>query len=144
MKTTVYAALVALAASTALASDRTPSNPDARAYIVSPQNGQTVTSPVTIRFGLSGMGVAPAGTERDMVGHHHLIIDRAAYGSLPEDDLSAPVPGDDHHKHFGGGQTETVLELAPGTHTLQLVLGDAFHVPHEPPVMSELVTFTVE
>ncbi|MGV6847096.1 MAG: DUF4399 domain-containing protein [Marinibacterium sp.] len=122
----------------------TPANPDALVYIVSPADGATVSGPVKVIFGLSGMGVAPAGTEREMTGHHHLIIDRAVYGAASGDDLAAPIPGDDHHKHFGGGQTETVLDLAPGTHTLQLVLGDAFHVPHDPPVMSEVVTITVK
>lgn len=128
----------------AMAEDRTPANPEARAYIVNLADGQTVSGPVTVIFGLSGMGVAPAGTERDMTGHHHLLIDRATYGSADGDDLSAPIPGDDHHKHFGGGQTETVLDLAPGEHTLQLVLGDMFHVPHNPPVMSDRITITVE
>lgn len=111
----------------------------ATVYILSPKNGATVTSPVTVRFGLSGMGVAPAGVERAKTGHHHLLID---VDQLP--DLTKPIPGDEHHRHFGGGQTEVVLELAPGQHTLQLLLGDHTHVPHNPPVLSEPVTITVK
>ena len=108
------------------------------AYIISPKDGEVVTSPVTVVFGLSGFGVAPAGTVRENTGHHHLIID------APLPDLSKPVPADDQHRHFGGGQTEAVVELAPGTHTLQLLLGDHAHVPHDPPVYSERITITVE
>lgn len=107
------------------------------AYIISPENGATVSSPVTVRFGLKGMGVAPAGVERGNTGHHHLLIDT----ELPP--LTKPVPTDGHHRHFGGGQTEATVELNPGKHTLQLLLGDHFHVPHTPPVVSEKVTITV-
>lgn len=116
---------------------RQPSSEGARVYLVSPKDGETVTSPITVRFGLSGMGVAPAGVDREKTGHHHLIID----APVPQENL--PIPADDNHKHFGGGQTETVIELAPGTHTLQLVLGDHLHIPHVPPVVSERVTITV-
>lgn len=121
-----------------LASARTPAPPDAELYFISPTDGVTVTSPVTVRFGLRGMGVAPAGTQKDATGHHHLLIDT----DLPP--LDQPVPTDDHHKHFGAGQTETTLTLEPGTHTLQLLLGDFAHIPHEPPVMSPKITITVE
>ncbi len=109
----------------------------AKVYIVSPADGAQVTSPVTVRFGLSGMGVAPAGVNREKTGHHHLIID------APTPSPAVPIPADDNHKHFGGGQTETVVELAPGEHTLQLVLGDHLHVPHDPPIVSERITITV-
>jgi hypothetical protein len=109
-----------------------------KVYIVSPKDGAVLSSPVTVVFGLSGFGVAPAGTKREHTGHHHLIID------APLPDLSKPIPADDKHRHFGGGQTETVVELAPGTHTLQLLLGDYAHVPHDPPVYSEQITITVE
>ena len=109
----------------------------ARVYIVSPVDGESVTSPVTVRFGLAGMGVAPAGVERPKTGHHHLVID------APTPSPKLPIPADDNHKHFGGGQTETVIELEPGQHTLQLVLGDHLHVPHDPPVVSETITITV-
>ena len=111
----------------------------ARAYIIAPADGAVVSSPVTVVFGLSGMGVAPAGTDRANTGHHHLLIDVA---ELPP--LDQPIPSDQHHRHFGGGQTEVTLELAPGQHTLQLLLGDMKHVPHNPPVLSEKITITVK
>ena len=111
----------------------------ARAYIIAPADGAVVSSPVTVVFGLSGMGVAPAGTDRANTGHHHLLIDVA---ELPP--LDQPIPSDQHHRHFGGGQTEVTLELAPGQHTLQLLLGDHLHRPHQPPVLSEKITITVK
>lgn len=116
---------------------RTPAPPDAHAYIIDPADGARVPSPVTVRFGLSGMGVAPAGTVKEATGHHHLIID----APLPPPDM--PIPADANHRHFGAGQTEVTLELPPGTHTLQLLLGDYAHVPHDPPVASKVVTITV-
>ncbi|WP_166263384.1 DUF4399 domain-containing protein [Marinobacter caseinilyticus] len=117
----------------------TPAPEDAAVYFISPEDGQTVNSPVTIRFGLYGMGVAPAGVDRTGTGHHHLLIDTDV--PLP---AGRAIPSDDRHRHFGGGQTETRLELAPGQHTLQLLIGDMHHVPHQPPVMSEKITITVE
>ncbi len=128
-----------LTAAPALAADRTPSPEGAQVYIISPADGATVTNPVTVRFGLKGMGIAPAGIEKDKTGHHHLLIDVAELPPLDE-----PIPADDSHKHFGGGQTEVTLELPPGTRTLQLLLGDQNHIPHEPPVMSERITITVQ
>lgn len=116
----------------------TPAPEGANAYIIAPKPGEVVTSPVKVVFGLSGMGVAPAGMEKDKTGHHHLLIDT----DVP--DLSKPIPADDTHKHFGGGQTETIIELAPGQHTLQLLLGDFSHVPHNPPIVSEQITITVK
>jgi len=116
---------------------RTASPEGALVYFLAPANGATVTSPVTIRFGLRGMGVAPAGVTAPNTGHHHLLID----ADLPPDNL--PIPNDATHKHFGAGQTETELTLDPGKHTLQLVLGDAAHIPHQPPVRSEKITITV-
>ena len=124
----------------ALAQDRTKSPPGAKVYFVTPQDGATVSSPVTVRFGLSGMGVAPAGTEKEKTGHHHLLIDV----ELADEAYDFAVPADENHRHFGGGQTETVIELTPGKHTLQLVLGDHNHVPHDPPVQSERITITVK
>lgn len=109
------------------------------AYIISPENGATLSNPVTVRFGLSGVGVAPAGVEREKTGHHHLLID---VDELP--DFDKPIPSDDHHRHFGGGQTEVTLDLAPGTHHLQLLLGDHHHVPHTPAILSEPVVITVK
>lgn len=110
-------------------------------YIISPANGATVKSPVTVVFGLRGMGVAPAGVEKPKTGHHHLLIDTAAPSG---EDLDYAIPADDNHVHFGGGQTETTVTLAPGKHTLQLMMGDGAHVPHNPPLVSEIVTITVE
>ena len=124
--------------STVLAQDRTPAPEGAAVYIVSPQDGATVSNPVTVVFGLKGMGVAPAGVEKDKTGHHHLIVD----ADLPP--LDEPVPSDDNYRHFGGGQTEVSVELAPGPHSLQLLLGDHNHVPHDPPIQSERITVTVE
>jgi len=117
---------------------RTPAPAGAQAYIQSPANGATVRSPVTVRFGLRGMGVAPAGVETANTGHHHLLIDVTEMPSF-----DAPLPANDNVRHFGGGQTEVELTLAPGQHTLQLVLGDALHRPHNPPVTSEPITITV-
>lgn len=117
---------------------QTPSASGAEAYFISPQDGAVVTGKVKVVMGLHGMGVAPAGTQRENTGHHHLIIDSEA------PDPALPIASDDQHKHFGGGQTETTLDLPPGKHTLQLVLGDASHFPHNPPVMSKKITITVK
>ena len=121
------------------ASAREPSPPGAEVYIVSPKDGAKVKSPVTVVFGLKGMGIAPAGIKFDNTGHHHLLID----SELPAD-LSQPLAANEKSLHFGKGQTETSLTLPPGTHTLQLVLGDSLHIPHDPPVFSKKITITVE
>jgi hypothetical protein len=126
-----------LLASTSHALERTPAPDGAELYLITPTDGATLESPVTVRFGLRGMGVAPAGVPTPATGHHHLLVDAA----LP--DLSQPIPADEHHRHFGGGQTEVTLDLPPGPHTLQLLLGDQNHVPHDPPVVSPVVTITV-
>lgn len=118
---------------------RTPAPAGAQLYFISPQDGARLKSPVTVRFGLSGMGVAPAGIAKEATGHHHLLVD---VDSLPPMDL--PIPNDAQHRHFGGGQTEVTLELPPGRHRLQLLLGDANHIPHDPPVLSEAITIEVE
>lgn len=131
------AALALLVTSPLLAG--TPAPEGARAYILSPENGATVSSPVTVVFGLEGMGVAPAGVDKANTGHHHLLID--VEGPPP---AGQPIPADDNHKHFGGGQTQVSIDLAPGEHTLQLLLGDMNHVPHEPPVLSEKITINVK
>jgi len=135
-------ASAALTATCAYAQDtelpRTPAPEGASVYIISPKDGATLSSPVTVRFGLRGMGVAPAGVDDPKTGHHHVIID------APLPDLDRPIPSDDRHRHFGGGQTEVSLELAPGHHTLQLVLGDRNHVPHVPPLVSQRIEITVE
>lgn len=132
-----FFAAALLAAGAAWAGE-TPAPAGAEVYFVSPQDGQTVSSPVKVVFGLKGMGVAPAGVEKEKTGHHHLIIN----ADLPP--LDEPIPADDNHKHFGGGQTETTIELPPGEHSLQLLLGDWSHIPHNPPVASEKIIITVK
>ena len=115
----------------------TPAPEDAHVYFVSPADGAEVSSPVTVVFGLEGFGVAPAGVEWANTGHHHLLIN----ADLP--DMDMPIPADDNYRHFGGGQTQVTLDLPPGEHSLQLLMGDHNHIPHEPPVMSEKITVTV-
>ncbi|MEZ5938003.1 MAG: DUF4399 domain-containing protein [Hyphomonadaceae bacterium] len=109
-------------------------------YFVNLKDGDTVKSPVRVIFGLTGMGIAPAGIEKENTGHHHLLIDT----QLSEEEMQYAIPNDAQHKHFGGGQTETVLDLPPGQHTLQLMLGDKNHELFDPPIMSDLITITVE
>ncbi len=139
LRKTIPALLLAAFAGPALA-DRMAAPEGAAVYIIAPADGATVTSPVTVVFGLRGMGVAPAGTEKENTGHHHLLIDIE-----PEAlDLDEALPADDNVKHFGGGQTETSVDLAPGPHTLRLLLGDMNHVPFDPPVLSEEIAVTVE
>jgi len=111
----------------------------AEVYIIAPANGATVPQTFTVKFGLKGMGIAPAGVNHPNTGHHHLLID---VDQLP--DFSAPLPATDNVRHFGAGQTETELTLPPGEHTLQLVFADYLHVPHDPPVVSEKITITVK
>ena len=120
---------------------RTPSPEGASVYVVSPRDAASgiPAGEVTVVFGLKGMGVAPAGIEFPDTGHHHLLINAK---ETPR--LDVPIPADENHIHFGKGQTETTLNLEPGTYTLQLVLGDHLHIPHDPPVMSEKVTITVK
>jgi hypothetical protein len=126
--------------SLALAQERTPSPPGAEVYIISPKNGATVHNPFKVQFGLTKeMGIAPAGIKFDNTGHHHLLIDTDAPA-----DMNAPLPATDKIVHFGKGQTETTLTLPPGKHTLQLLLADMSHIPHQPPVISKKITITVE
>ena len=127
-----------LLAGPALAADRMPAPSGAAVYFITPADGETLADPITVRFGLKGMGVAPAGIDKANTGHHHLLIDTP---DLPP--LDEPIPADDHHKHFGGGQTETTIDLPPGTHTLQLLLADQNHISFNPPLMSERITITV-
>jgi hypothetical protein len=132
-------ALIVAATTVASQLPRTKSPEGARAYIISPRTGATVGQTFTVQFGLKGMGVAPAGVNTPNTGHHHLLVD------LPKPpDMTMPLPVNDNIRHFGGGQTEVDLKLAPGKHTLQLLLGDHLHTPHEKPVMSEVVTVTVK
>jgi hypothetical protein len=124
-------------------SDSTQSkSPDgAYSYFVNLKNGDTVTSPFKVVFGLSSnMGVAPSGVEKPNVGHHHLLIDK----TLSAEEMTQPITVDEQHVHFGKGQTETTVTLPPGKHTLQLMLGDWTHVPFNPPVKSEVITITVK
>lgn len=111
----------------------------AEEYIISPQDGETVGQDVTVRFGLKGMGVAPAGVVKENTGHHHLLID---VKEMPP--MDQPISNDDTHKHYGGGQTEATIHLAPGNHSLQLLLGDAAHIPLNPPVMSKKIRVHVK
>ena len=137
IRTLVAATMMATLPLAALA-EQSSSPQDAKVYFISPKNGDTVSNPVKVTFGLTGMGIAPAGTNIENTGHHHLIID------APTSAADQPIPADDNHKHFGKGQTETTIELSPGEHTLQLVLGDWLHKQHDKPVVSETITITVE
>lgn len=134
----VMVVLVSMPAGAPAQSERTPAPEGVRLYFISPKDDAKLSSPVAVRFGLSGMGVAPAGVAYPNTGHHHLLVD----AEVPP--LDRPVPADEHHIHFGAGQTEVRLELAPGRHTLQLLLGDHNHVPHDPPVVSERISITVK
>lgn len=138
---TIAITLLLIASSlTAFADNLISTSPaDAQVYFIEPVDGQTVAQKFKVSFGLKNMGVAPAGINKENTGHHHLLIDTEA---LP--DLTRSLPATDKIKHFGGGQTETELMLAPGKHTLQLLLGNYAHVPHDKPVMSEKITIIVE
>jgi Domain of unknown function (DUF4399) len=139
MKSTLLILLLLALATPALAQmPRTPSPAGATAYFITPEDGAEISGPVTVKFGLKGMGIAPAGIDYPDSGHHHLLINVDQLESL-----GMPIPTDDRHRHFGKGQTEVTLDLEPGTYTLQIVLGDKNHVPHDPPVMSEKITVTV-
>jgi len=129
-----------LVAAFALASDRIAPAGGADVYFIAPQNGAKVHSPVTIKFGLKGMGIAPAGVKFDNTGHHHLLVDT----DINDVNLDAPMPATDKIVHFGKGQTETTLTLPPGKHTLQLVFADYLHQSFDPPLKSKKITITVE
>ena len=137
-----FATLLSLAlyslTATAVDLPRTDAPADAKLYFITPKDGDTVGKEVTVRFGLTGMGVAPAGAVVAKTGHHHLLIDT----DLPP--MGLPIPNDATHLHFGGGQTEVTITLEPGQHTLQLLLGDHSHIPHKQPVVSEQISVTVE
>jgi hypothetical protein len=133
----VVTVLLALACAAAFA-DQSPAPAGAAVYIIKPASGAKVKSPVTVLFGLTGMGIAPAGVKFDNTGHHHLLIDT----ELPSD-LTQPLPVSDSVRHFGKGQTETTLDLPPGKHTLQLLFADFTHTPFTPNVASKKITITV-
>lgn len=137
-----FAIVLGLAAACAMsgpAAAQTPSPAGAKVYIINLKNGAKVRSPFLVQFGLSGMGVAPAGVEKPNTGHHHLLID----ASLSAEEMKGAIPADDKYKHFGAGQTETMVTLPKGKHTLQLVFADWSHIPHNPPVVSKPITVTV-
>src|SRR5579862_1337139 len=115
----------------------TPSPAGAKVYFVDLKDGAVIAPKTVVHFGLHGMGIAPAGTKKANSGHHHLLIDT----DLPP--LDQPIPNDENHLHFGGGQTEVELSLPPGPHTLQLLLGDENHIPHTPPIYSDKIHVTV-
>lgn len=140
MKQFAKIAIVASLAAGSVAADMTPAPEGARVYIIAPEEGSTVSNPVTIRFGLEGMGVAPAGVAAEGTGHHHLLINTGP----DEIDMTASLPATDQIVHFGGGQTQTTMDLPAGTHELRLLLADANHIPHDPPVVSDPITVTVE
>ncbi len=148
IRTAILAGVMALAGlsttylATAIAQD-SKSAPGAKVYFVNLKDGDSVSNPVLVKFGLTGMGVAPAGLQGDATantGHHHLLINAKIEGEA----LKGLIPADEKHVHFGKGQTEASITLPPGQHTLQLVLGDWTHIPHVPPIMSDRITITVK
>src|SRR5258708_36272154 len=140
MRRIAFFLLMLLSSATIAGAGETPGPADAKVYFINLKDGDRVISPLVIRFGLSGMGIAPAGTEAPNTGHHHLFIDAPA---LEGDALNEAIPVDEHHVHFGKGQTETTITLSTGRHTLHPVLADLTHTPHETPVISERITVTV-
>ena len=126
---------ILLIISTIFATFSVSANP--KVYFINLEDGDRVESPFLIQFGLSGMGIAPAGTDRSNTGHHHLLI------NVDDIDLSKPIPSSSNHIHFGGGQTESLVDLMPGNYSMQLVLGDMTHTPHNPPIISQRINITV-
>ncbi|VUD53088.1 hypothetical protein TDB9533_01764 [Thalassocella blandensis] len=130
--------LIVLFCSASFAAAESSSPKNAKVFIKEPADGATVQNPVKVVFGIENMMLMPAGVPHSDSGHHHLLVD---VKTLPEAGKS--IPADDQHIHFGKAQTETTLNLAPGKHTLQLMLGDHLHMPHNPPVVSKKITITV-
>jgi hypothetical protein len=137
LRTTLALIVTCVLVGTAAAQTASPAG--AKVYIINLKDGAKVKSPFLVQFGLTGMGVAPAGVEKPNTGHHHLLIDT----TLTAEQMKGAIPADDTHKHFGGGQTEAMVTLPKGKHTLQLVLADWSHIPHAPPVMSKPITVSV-
>ena len=134
----VFVAILLAGVSAAFADGHRTASPEgAELYFIAPADGDTIKGPVTVRFGLRGMGVAPAGVDKAGTGHHHLIIN----APLPSFEYSIFM--DENHVHFGGGQTEAQIDLPPGIHTLQLLLADQNHIPHDPAVFSKKITITI-
>jgi hypothetical protein len=129
-----------LLAAAALAQDRPAAPAGAEVYFIAPRNGAIIQGPVTVKFGLKGMGIAPAGIKFDNTGHHHLLVDT----DLSDLKLDAPLPATDKVLHFGKGQTETTVTLAPGKHTLELLFADYQHIPFDPALHSQKITITVK
>lgn len=140
MNRLVLALGVCLLAGFSIAADRTAPPPGAEAYLIEPHDGAKVHNPVTVKFGLKGAGIAPAGVKFDNTGHHHLLVDT----EVNQVQLDAPMPATDKLLHFGKGQSETTLTLPPGKHTLQLVFADYLHQSFDPPLVSKKITITVE
>ena len=135
-----FAALALIGAvAPAVAEDHWPKG--ASVYFLAPVDGAKIKGPVTVVMGLAGLGVAPAGVDKPNTGHHHIIVDADPPKGA---DLMAALPADDHVRHFGGGQTQAVLTLAPGPHTLQLLVGDQNHIPYDPPLISQKITLEVQ
>jgi len=146
MKKMLLGAVASALFSAAAIAGPTESDPNAVAYFVNLNDGDAVSGPVHVVFGLVGMGVGPAGFTKENIGHHHLFINRAPFGEgdFGADEADFPIPADDNHKHYGKGQTETMLDLEPGTYTMQMVMGDGDHIPHNNPIFSDVITITVE
>ena len=138
MKKTIFFLFIILFMNTASFSDNYY-QPQKKLFFISPNNGDEVTSPVAVKFGIEGMKIVPAGINEPMSGHHHLLVN---INKLPN--MKMPIPSDENHLHFGKGQTETVLELPKGKHTLQLLLGDYLHIPHDVPILSEKIEIIVK
>lgn len=137
--TLTFSTLIALGAFAQ--ATKSPWPAEAKVYFLEPKNGAEVQNPVRVVMGLRGIGVAPAGVEKEKTGHHHILVDI----DPPKGEAAQyPMPADENFRHFGGGQTETTLTLKPGKHTLQLVVGDHNHVPYDPPLASEKITITVK
>ena len=136
---TVICTVLVLFAPSIWADPSSLSPPNASVDILEPADGAVVSSPFNVKFGIKNMALVPAGTPQEYSGHHHLLVD---VETLPE--MSLPIPADSHHLHFGKGQSETTLDLPPGKHSLQLLLGDYLHRPHDKPVMSKKITITVK
>lgn len=144
MKRMLLAVALATLTASAFAADApglpvTKAPAGAEVYIISPRDGATVGQEVTVQFGLKGMGVAPAGVKKEGTGHHHLLVD---VKDMPA--AGQPIPKDETHMHFGNGQTEATIKLAPGKHTLQLEMADENHIPFDPPVVSKAITVNVK
>lgn len=140
MRTAIAAAIFALTLPVVAMADgeRTPAPAGAKVFIIEPADGATVSSPVTVKFGAENVEIAPAGTDKAGSGHHHLLIDTKVT------DMNSAIPKDEQHVHYGKGQTEATVELKPGKHTLQLLLGDKNHIPNDPPVESPVITINVQ